>query len=230
MPSSAKQKVAEALAARVQDGMVLALGSGSTAELAIKAIGERVKSESLSLSALSTSEDSSRLAEEAGIKILDPLQPVEVDFAFDGADEVDEALNLTKGGGGKLLKEKIIARLAGELVIIVTADKLVEKLGQTFPIPVEFVPSAQLLVERGLSELGFGDLKLRMGAQDKPFVTESGNFIFDAVHLAAEPESLEQKVNAITGVVDNGLFVGLTKEVLVATEGEDSIRVISPKG
>jgi len=187
MSQTPKERVAQALAERVEDGMVLALGSGSTAELAIRAIGERCKAEGLKLSALSTSEDSSKLAEAAGIKILDPLEPVEVDFAFDGADEVDTELNLTKGGGGKLLKEKIIAKLAGSLVIIVTEDKLVDNLGKTFAIPVEFVPQAQLLVEQGLRELGFESLKVRVAPNGQPFVTESSNFIVDAIHSAAVP-------------------------------------------
>jgi len=219
---TAKERVAKALADKITSGLTLGMGSGSTVELAIGFLGERIKSQGLSLRGIPTSEKTAELAAQVGIDIISPLANERIDLAFDGADEVDQNLNLTKGGGGMLLSEKIIAKRAGSIFVIITEDKLVKKLGLTFPIPVEVIPSARILVEKELHNMGSTKIVLRMEGE-APYITEHGNYILDVTKESTNPAKDELLINQITGVVENGLFVGLTKEVLVA----DSTKVSS---
>lgn len=211
-----KEQVASAIAARVSDGDVLGVGSGSTTELALKAIGRRIKEEKLKIRALATSHRSAQLALASGLELVDPLAEIKLSWAFDGADEVDPELNLIKGRGAAMLSEKIIARRTPRFVVIVTAEKLVRTLGERCAVPVEIIPAALRLVERELRALGAGRVELREASNKYgPVVTEHGNLVLDARFGAITP-ALDSQLSTIPGVVEHGLFFGYTSEVLVA--------------
>ena len=211
-----KEKVAQALAQRVEDGAVLGIGSGSTTELTIRAIGERIAKERIRVSGIPTSIRSARLAAEAGVQVLHPAIDVEIDWAFDGADEVDPQLRLIKGNGAAMLNEKIIANRAAHFVVLVTDEKLVDRLGTVFPVPVETVAEGLSHVRDTLAVLGATEIELRPAERKYgPLITEHNNCVFDA-RFSAIAEDLEDRINQITGVVENGLFTKLDPEVLIA--------------
>ena len=211
-----KQQVAEALAARVKDGDVIGIGSGSTVELALVEIGKRVKQDGLNVKGVPTSLRSAKVGAESGIEILNPSSAPSVSWAFDGADEVDPDFNMIKGNGAAMLSEKIMARRAGSLVIIVTEDKLVKSLGEKFALPIEVVPEAESVVLSALKELGAESAEVRMSSEKYgPLITEHGNIVIDA-KIPGLSASHDAQLNALTGVVDTGLFVDLTQEVLVS--------------
>ncbi len=211
-----KEKVAEAIAAQVQDGQVLGIGTGSTVDLAIAAIGKRIQNEGLKITALTTSIESIWACEKSGIRVLNSLYKGDLDWGFDGADEVDPKLRLIKGKGGALFQEKIVAALCKRFVAIVDSSKLVKQLGEKMPVPVEFVPRAYSLVERGLKNLGATDIQLRQATgKHGAVITEQGNLIFDA-RFSEISDSLERDIKAIFGVIESGIFSSLAHEVLVA--------------
>jgi len=212
-----KQKVAQVIAERVKDGQVLGLGSGSTVELAILQIGRRIRDEGLRVSGVATSLRTDQVARQEGIVVLSPNFDGAISWAFDGADEVDPALDLIKGRGAAMLNEKIVARKAkGAFVVLVTEEKLVANLGQTCPIPVEFITEAASTVRDDLLALGATQVCLRQGkAKYGPVVTEHGNLIYDVVFPKIVSE-LESQIKGIVGVVESGLFMGYAAEVLVA--------------
>ncbi|MCB0345262.1 MAG: ribose-5-phosphate isomerase RpiA [Bdellovibrionales bacterium] len=213
-----KQQVAAALAKRVSDGDVLGVGSGSTTELAIKAIGERISTEGISVGAVATSYRSAQLASQVGMALIEPTSGLNISWAFDGADEVDPQLNLLKGRGAAMLGEKIVAKLSPKFIVIVTGEKLVGNLGENFSVPVEIIPSSIRLVERELAQLGAADVVLRQAVNKYgPVVTEHGNHVLDARFSKIERD-LECGINCIPGVVENGLFFDCCDEVLVAEE------------
>lgn len=202
----------------VQDGMVVGLGSGSTAAHAIRALGERV-SRGLSIRAISTSEASSRLAAELGIELITFEDELVIDVTIDGADEVDPNLDLIKGLGGALVREKVAAWATTRQIIIVDPGKLVHRLGTRAPVPVEVVPFAWPVVQRALTERGLVP-ELRQTADDEPYRTDNGNYILhcrfpEGIDNAAVTESW---LNGLPGVVGNGLFVSLTDLVIVGQE------------
>ena len=211
-------KRAAALAAvdYVKAGMVVGLGTGSTAKHLVMALGEQVR-KGLFIRAVCTSEDTSALAAQYGIVLLDREPSWGIDVAIDGADQVDGSFNLIKGGGGALLKEKIVAASAKQFVVVVDHTKRVSVLGGSFPLPVEVARFGWGSTARHIEALtqGRAVLRERRGA---PFCTESGNFIVD-VHLATidRPEELEIALNRIPGVVETGLFVGRTDVLIVGT-------------
>ena len=216
-----KKLVANKLAERVKDAEIIGLGSGSTTELAIDAIGQRIANEGITVLGVPTSLRTAQCATKAGIQLVASDSGAKLDWAFDGADEVDPAKNLLKGRGGAMLGEKIVAKRTAELVIIVTEDKLVDSLGAKFPVPVEVVLEATSMVERELAKLGASDCVLRMAQQKYgPVVTEHGNCIIDArfEHISAE---LETEIKKITGVLESGLFYGYNPRVLVAAEDSE---------
>lgn len=211
-----KKQLAEILAKRIKDGETLGLGSGSTVELAVLALGQRIVQENLRIKAYPTSHQIALIAERAGIELLSPVSEAEISWTFDGADEVDAELNLIKGGGAAMLNEKIIADRSHKLVILVTEEKLVKQLGEKFAVPVEVIPEALGHVKRELLKLGAKEVSLRQ-AKNKygPVITEHNNFVIDA-QFGNIQKSLEREINCITGVVDNGLFMDRADEVIVA--------------
>jgi len=211
----AKQVVADRIAARVKDGDIIGVGSGSTALLALIAIAKRITTEKLNIKAIPTSLEILMTCSRLGVPLTD-LTSHKPDWLFDGADEVDPNHNLIKGRGGAMFKEKLMLRSSRKNFIIVDNSKLVDKLGQNFPVPVEVFPASITFVESELLKLGVTDLVLRPAkGKDGPVITENGNFIIDA-HFKEIYNELEQDIKSITGVIESGLFMNYHPEVLVA--------------
>lgn len=193
--------------------MIVGLGTGRTAAYAIRRIGAMVAG-GMRLVAISTSNASSELAESLGIPVSTLEEHPVIDVTIDGADEVDRSLNLVKGRGGALLREKIVAASTREEIIVVDEGKMVDRLGDKEAIPVEVLRFGYLNTARHISALGC-EASARMEG-DRPFVTDNGNFIFDCRFPAiGDPLRLQEKINTIPGVVENGIFVGMAARVIV---------------
>jgi ribose 5-phosphate isomerase A len=223
-----KQEVGKAAANRVQSNSIVGLGTGSTTAFALQYIGERLqKGELTNVVGVPTSFQAEVLARQYGIPLttLDVID--HIDIAIDGADEVDPQKNLIKGGGAAHTREKIVDALADFFLVVVDSGKLVEKLGSTFLLPVEVIPMAVTPVMRALTKLG-GKPELRMGIRKAgPVVTDQGNLVIDVKFEAiANPAELEKTINNLPGVLENGLFVGVTDLVLVGEiiDGKPSVR------
>ena len=213
MISNAKKLAAEKAVEFVQDGMIVGLGTGSTSFFAIHRLAERIEQEGLNMGAVSSSKNSEELALQLGIPLISFAEIDSIDLTIDGADEVDGEFNLIKGGGGALLREKILASNSRRFIVIVDESKVVNRLGQ-FPLPVEIVPFATELTIRNLGRLACTPI-VRM-AHGKPFVTDNGNWIIDC-HFGeiVDPAALGGQFKAIAGVVEHGLFLGMTDTVAV---------------
>mgnify|MGYP001401246579 CR=1 FL=1 len=200
----------------VRDGMVVGLGTGSTAKHMVIALGEQVRT-GVKLRGVPTSQETAKLAREAGIPLLDSENRWEIDVAIDGADQVDPAFNLIKGGGGALLKEKIVAASAKQFIVMVDHTKQVPVLGGSFPLPIEVVSFGWGSTAREIEALTKSRVVLRE-QNGTPFRTEAGNLIVD-VHIdrITQPGELETALNLIPGVVETGLFVGRTNVLIVST-------------
>jgi ribose 5-phosphate isomerase A len=213
---SFKRAAALAAVEYVKDGMLVGLGTGSTAKHLVLALGEKIKT-GLQLRGVCTSQETASLAARLGITLIDHEPRWKIDVALDGADQVDPSFNLIKGGGGALLKEKIVAASAKQFVVLVDYTKRVAVLGGTFPLPVEVVPFGWGSTARQIEVLTQSRVVLRE-RDGTPFRTESGHVILD-VHLAAidQPQELEIALNYIPGVVETGLFVDRTDVLIVGT-------------
>jgi ribose 5-phosphate isomerase A len=222
-----KQAAAEAAVALVENGMVIGLGTGSTATLAVDALGKRVK-EGLRIIGVPTSEHTAAQARGLGINISSLAEHSELDLTIDGADEIQHGtLDLIKGRGGALLREKVVASASRRLIIIADETKLVDRLGAHFAVPVEVVQFGWQAAERKLQKLG-AQTKLRPGADEKPFVTDGGNFIVDCRFSPIEaPAALDQELNSVVGVVEHGLFLKMTSRAIVA--GGAGVQVLTPR-
>jgi len=200
----------------VKDGMVVGLGTGSTAKHMVIALGEKVRA-GMALRGVPTSQETASLAKECGITLIDQDNRWVIDVAIDGADQVDPAFNLIKGGGGALLREKIVAASAKQFIVLVDHTKRVPVLGGTFPLPIEVVPFGWGSTVREIESLTNSRVILREH-NHTPFKTDSGNLIVD-VHLARidQPQELEIALNHIPGVVETGLFIGRTDILIVGT-------------
>ncbi|AKT38998.1 ribose-5-phosphate isomerase RpiA [Chondromyces crocatus] len=216
-------RVAVAALTRVADGMTLGLGTGRAAEAFIRKLGERVR-RGMRIHAVATSERSAALAHKESIELLQLDEVQRVDVAFDGADEVAPDLSLTKGLGGALLRERVVAFDAERFVVLVTPEKLVERLGTRVPIPIEVVPFASPSASRHLQKLG-GKPVVRKDVAGLPYRTDNHNWILDTdFGPIDDPQGLDVRLRRIPGVVDNGLFLGMASVVLVGEEG--SVREI----
>ena len=213
-----KEAAARASLRFVKDGDVVGLGTGSTAAYFIKLLGEEVKN-GLRIHGIPTSIRSRDLATSLGIPLttLDECQDIAV--TVDGADEVDPQLRLIKGGGGALLREKIVASATRQMVVVADASKRVERLGK-FPLPVEVIKFAQTLVGKRITALG-AKVKLRMGEDGKPYVTDENNHILDcSFGEILEADRLASQLSEMPGVVEHGLFVGMASIALFALGSE----------
>ncbi len=225
-----KQEVGKAAAALVQSNSVVGLGTGSTTAYAIQYIGERLAAGELeNIVGIPTSFQAEVLAKQYKIP-LSSLDAVDhIDVAIDGADEVDPQKNLIKGGGAAHTREKVVDALADKFVVVVDSGKLVDRLGSTFLLPVEVIPMAITPVMRQLEALG-GKPELRMGVKKAgPVVTDEGNLVVDLKFTGIDdPATLEQKINNIPGVLENGLFVGVADVILVGEiiDGQPHVREI----
>ena len=221
MSEDLKREAAERAALDVADGMRLGIGTGSTAELFVKALAERVKS-GLNVIGVPTSERTKVLAESLGIQLTTLEQMPELDLTIDGADEIDPDLALIKGGGGALLREKIVAAASKNMIVIADGSKIVDRLG-AFPLPIEIVPFGMEATRRAVAGV-LGDLSLPQeiglrGGEDHPFVTDGGHFILDArLGAIADARGLASRLVAIPGVVEHGVFIDLATKAYVAAE------------
>jgi ribose 5-phosphate isomerase A len=223
-----KQAVALAATDQIQSGMVVGLGSGSTAALMIEALGERLKRGELQdITGVTTSFQGEVLAAELGIPLKSLNAIDRIDLAIDGADEVDPSFQLIKGGGACHVQEKLVARRADRFVVVVDSTKLVERLNLGFLLPVEVLPGAWRQVQGQLANLG-GEAQLRMAVKKAgPVVTDQGNLVLDVRFDGGigDPVGLEKEINNLPGVLENGLFVNLTDQVLVG-EINDGIAAV----
>jgi ribose 5-phosphate isomerase A len=215
--NSLKLKAAQRALELVSPGMTVGLGSGSTATLWIRLLGEQVRDHGLKIRAIASSEDSEHLGRSFGIPITSFDECEFLDLTVDGADEIAPGLALIKGGGGKLLREKIVASATRRFVIIADQSKVVKTLGAA-PLPVEVIPMAAPLVRRSLEQLGF-HVHLRPGAGGSPYITDEGNLLFDCSGMLIEdPERLAATLDRTVGLVEHGLFLHFAKLAIVATE------------
>jgi len=226
-----KQIVADAAVKEIEDGMIIGLGSGSTAALMIKSLAGQIRSGKLkNIRGVPTSFQSEVLAMEHEIPLIDLASVNQIDLAIDGADEVDPDFQLIKGGGACHVQEKLVASKANKLLIVVDETKLVQNLNLVFPLPVEVLPSAWKQVKDIISEMS-GDSTLRMATKKAgPVVTDQGNLILDVLFNDGikVPKDLEILINNIPGVLENGLFVDLTDKVLVGKIENDMPILLSP--
>lgn len=236
-----KEKLAGGLISRFKSGQVVGVGAGTTVAAVLKGVAERVRGENLDVAFVPTSFETIWLCQTYGLKVLSPLYCGRVDWGFDGADEVDDRLRLIKGKGGAMLTEKILAVKCAQYVIVVEESKLVKKLGENFPVPVEVVPSALEFVRGAVSRLGATNIALREGrgkdgptwmdgaklmvsGKHGPVITEAGNVILDC-KFSEISDGLEKSLKQIVGVVESGIFQNYTTELLVAREN----RIVSKK-
>ena len=223
-----KQIVADAAIKEVKSDMILGLGSGSTAALMIKSLAEEIRSGKLqNIRGVATSFQSEVLALELDIPLIDLASVSQIDLAIDGADEVDPRFHLIKGGGACHVREKLVASKADKFLIVVDETKLVQKLNQSFPLPVEVLPNSWKLVQDVISEMNCSS-HLRMATKKAgPIVTDQGNLILDVLFNDGinNPKDIEMSINNIPGVLENGLFVDITDKVLVG-KIENNIPVV----
>ncbi|KZL24897.1 ribose-5-phosphate isomerase RpiA [Pseudovibrio sp. Ad37] len=229
MAMSLKAQAAAAALKEVKPGMKLGIGSGSTVNELIRLLAEMVK-DGFEIIGVPASSYSQALCDELGVPLTTLDEAPVLDLVIDGADEIDPQLNLIKGGGAALLREKIIAAASGSMLVIADESKIVDTLGK-FPLPVEVVPfgleATRQMMQNSLDAEGLqGEMILRM-AGEKPLVTDNGNYILDC-HLQAisNPKSLAKRLEVIPGVVEHGLFIDMAARAYVA--GTDEIRVLEP--
>jgi ribose 5-phosphate isomerase A len=222
-----KQISAESAASEVTDGMVVGLGTGSTAKLAVDALGVRVR-KGLKIVGIPTSERTATQAKQLGIPLATLADYAHIDLTIDGADEVQlGTLHLIKGHGGALLREKIVASASRKFTVIVDQSKLVEKLGTHFEVPIEVVQFGWQAAARKLQELG-GKPAMRMAANGtEPFMSDGGHYIIDCAFGAIpDPEGLAKELDSVVGVVEHGLFLRMCSKVLVGEA--DGVKTLTP--
>jgi len=222
-----RKRAAECATCYLGNGMVVGLGSGTTAAFAVGRIGQLLRMGHLKgVLGIPTSRAVEELAREQGIPLATLEDHPVIDVTIDGADEVDPELNLIKGRGGAMLHEKIVARASRCEIIVVDESKLVPRLGTRAPVPVEVVPFGWPVVARALADLG-GRPTRRLADTGEPALTDEGNWILDCWFGPIEdPRALDQAIHAIPGVVEHGLFVGMASMVIVA--GPEGLRLLRP--
>lgn len=218
-----KQLAGEKAAEYIERGMTVGLGTGSTAYWAIQKIGSMVK-QGLQIKAVATSQQSETLARELDIPIVAFSDIDHIDIDIDGADEVDARLNLIKGGGGALLREKIIASNSRRFIVVADASKFVTILGK-FPLPVEVIPFAWELSFRQLQQLGVKPVRRKINGE--VFITDNGNYIADlAMGSIPDPQELQQRIGLIPGVAENGLFLRMADTAVIA-QADGTVKILS---
>ena len=213
----AKKAAGKAAAELIEEGMLVGLGTGSTASFFIEALGKRCQ-EGLKISAIATSQQSTRQAEQLGIPLKDPETITSLDVTVDGADEIDHHKNMIKGGGGALLREKILAQSSQEMIVIIDETKLVNHLG-THPLPVEIAPFIYRSTLQRLEAKGYQGV-LRLKRHNMPYLTDNGNYIVDIQYSTpiTDPIKEQEKLKSITGVIETGLFFQLAGRIVIGYE------------
>jgi len=232
MPSAStltefKQAAAESAIARVMDGMIVGLGTGSTAVFAVSALGKRVQ-QGLRVVGIPTSEKTAEQARGLGIPLSTLAEHSQIDLTIDGADEVElGTLNLIKGHGGALLREKIVASASARVIIIVDETKLVERLGVQCAVPAEVVPFGWQATAKKLAQLGTNPSLRNRAPGGEPFITDGGHYILDCAFGAIpSPADLDRQLDSVVGLVEHGLFIGMTSQVIVG--GKNGINTLQP--
>ena len=211
-----KKMAAEKALEYIEDGIILGLGTGSTVNYALKKLQELIKN-GLKIEGVATSLRTKKLATEYGIPLRDLDENIEIDLTIDGADEVDSLLNIIKGKGGALTREKIIAFHSKKVIIIIDESKVVKALGIDSPVPVEVVKYGWKVTKKALEQLNCtAELRTITG---EPYITDNQNYILDCdFGKIDDPETLGKDINLIPGVVENGLFIDLVDEVIVGSK------------
>lgn len=215
-----KKAAAEAAAALVEDGMVLGLGTGSTAVLFLEALGRRLAADGLRITGIPTSRQTEERARAVGIPLGSFAEHAQIDLTVDGADEIERGtVCLIKGHGGALLREKIVAAASRRMVVIADESKLVDCLGSLVAVPVEVVRFGWQATARNLGKIG-GNPSLRLGKDNTPYITDGGNFIMDcAFGPISNPKEIAHQLDHVVGVVEHGLFLSYASEAIVAGRG-----------
>jgi len=228
--NSAKLQAARSAAELVQSGMVVGLGTGSTAALLVQRLGERVAQEGLEIVAVPTSVATAEMARELNIPLRDVDDAPTLDINIDGADEIDPQYRMIKGRGGALLREKIVACAAKRRVTIVSPEKVVDRLGVGSPLPIEVSRMGVKHVERRLQKLG-AETEIRLNADGERFVTDGGNLIVDCRFPGLDdPEALDARLQSVVGVFETGLFLGLCDVLIIgAPDGARRIETNAPR-
>ncbi|CAA9545365.1 MAG: Ribose 5-phosphate isomerase A [uncultured Thermomicrobiales bacterium] len=229
--------LADAAAGEVETGMTLGLGTGSTAEAVLRALGRRVAG-GLEIRGVATSRRTAALAEELAIPLVSLEEVERIDLGIDGADEIDPRLDVVKGRGGALLHEKLVALACDDYLIVASSEKLVATLGSRVPIPVEVVPFGRQQTASRLRRLGFEpQLRTSGGPEgdapgaETPVVSDGGHVIYDcAIGAMVDVHGLAAATKAITGVVDHGLFLGVARSALVVESDGSVRRLVAPSG
>ena len=224
--TNAKRSAGRRAADLVEDGMTVGLGTGSTVFFTLQRLAERITGEGISLRGVPTSVDTETKAREMGIPLATLDEVERIALTIDGADEIDGDYQMIKGGGGALLREKVVATISDRVVTVVGRDKLVERLGTTFLLPVEVVPFALATVSRAIKRLG-AEPAVRLAKPGEPFVTDNGNQILDCKFAdgIADARALAEQLSREPGVVEHGLFIDLATDVVIGDEsGEAELR------
>ena len=220
-----KQMAGEEAVKYIENGMVIGIGTGSTAAYMIQALAQRLREGLSIVGAVPTSEATAQLAGSLGIPLTDLDAHPRLDLDIDGADEIDGQLNLIKGGGGALLREKIVAAASRRFIIIADSSKVVRQLGLKFPVPVEIIPFARTPVQLQLLELG-AQVQLRR-RDGQVFYTDSGNIILDCFFPGGigDPQALHASIKSIAGVVESGLFLNMVERAIIG--GTGGVQILS---
>ncbi|WP_076350818.1 ribose-5-phosphate isomerase RpiA [Paludisphaera borealis] len=215
---SAKARAARSAAELVESGMTVGLGTGTTASLMLRRLGERIRDEGLTFVAVPTSLATAELARELGVELRDIDDVPALDLNIDGADEIDSEFRMIKGRGGALLREKIVACVAKRRVTVVTDDKQVDRLGVGASVPVEVSRMGAKHIERRLQRLG-SETELRRNADGLSFVTDGGNLIIDCRFPGIDdPADLDSRLKSVVGVFETGLFIGLCDVLIIGKD------------
>jgi len=217
---SPKEAAGRRAAEFVETGMTVGLGTGSTVWFTLVALTERIERGELDLRGVPTSVDTEAKARELGIPLVELRDVESIDLTIDGADEIDGAFDMIKGGGGALLREKVVASISRREVIVVGPDKVVERLGRAFPLPVEVAPFALPVVSRALAGRGIRPTERTVSGSTEPFRTDNGNRILDCAFEdgIADAPRLAREIGLLPGVVECGLFIGLAHVLVIGHE------------
>lgn len=203
---------------QISDGMVVGIGSGSTIELLVPKLAEKLNHEQIDITGVCTSNKTAYIAKELGIRVVDVNDIEKVDVAIDGADEVDNNLNLIKGGGGALFREKVIDAMAEKFIVLVDESKCVSYLGETFNLPVEVDKFNWLLVSKKIAAYDNLQVVRRM-VDDVPFITDNGNYILDVtLNSSIDPYAMHEFLIHLVGVLETGYFIDVTDQVIIGTQ------------
>ena len=203
---------------QISDGMVVGIGSGSTIELLVPKLAEKLDHEQIDITGVCTSNKTAYIAKELGIRVVDVNDVEKIDVAIDGADEVDNNLNLIKGGGGALFREKVIDAMEEKFIVLVDESKCVSYLGQTFNLPVEVDKFNWLLVSKKI--VAYDNLKvMRRMVDDVPFITDNGNYILDVtLNSSIDPYAMHEFLIHLVGVLETGYFLDVTDQVIIGKQ------------